>query len=91
VGASDPRVFGLCGVGVPAGIWDMSFLHEVSKSTLIVQGTHDAFGPKEAMENVFARLAGAKRIEWIEGADHSFRFHLDPLQEKLRAFYQEIV
>jgi predicted alpha/beta-hydrolase family hydrolase len=91
VGATDPRVSVLCGIGVPAGIWDMSFLKDVSKPTLIVQGTHDAFGPQDKIEEVFDLLAGNKRIEWIQGADHSFRFHLDPLQEKVRAFLAEIV
>ena len=91
VGATDPRASVLAAIGVPAGIWDMSFLRNVSKPTLIVQGTHDAFGPQDKVQEVFDSLAGDKRLEWIEGADHSFRFHLDPLQEKVRAFLAEIV
>jgi alpha/beta superfamily hydrolase len=91
VGAADPRVSVLAGIGVPAGIWDMSFLQDVRKPTLIVQGTHDAFGPKDAIQGVFASLAGPKRLEWIEGADHGFNTRLDELQETLRAFLTEIV
>lgn len=91
VGATDPRVSVLGGIGVPAGIWDMSFLRDVAKPTLIVQGTHDAFGPQDSVQILFDSLAGAKRLEWVEGADHSFRFHLDQLQEKVRAFLTEIV
>ena len=91
VGAADARVSVLAGIGVPAGIWDMSFLRDVRKPTLIVQGTHDVFGPKDAIQNVFASLAGPKRLEWIEGADHGFNTRLDELQETVRAFLAEIV
>jgi alpha/beta superfamily hydrolase len=91
VGAADPRVSVLVGIGVPAGIWDMSFLQNVGKTTLIVQGTHDAFGPRDAIQAVFASLGGPKRLDWIEGADHGFNTRLDELQETVRAFLAEIV
>lgn len=91
VGAADPRVSVLVGIGVPAGIWDMSFLQDVRKPTLIVQGTHDVFGPQNEIQSVFDALAGAKRLEWIEGADHGFNTRLDELQETVRASLTEIV
>jgi len=91
VGANDPRVSALVGIGVPAGIWDLSFLRNVSKPTLIVQGTRDLFGPPAALAPVFAALAGRKELRWIEGADHSFSARLDELQETVRAFLAEIV
>src|SRR3970282_2001609 len=50
VGASDPRASVLVGIGIPAGIWDLKFLQGVPKPTLIVQGTRDLFGPRDAIE-----------------------------------------
>jgi alpha/beta superfamily hydrolase len=91
VGAEDPRVAVLAGIGVPAGIWDMNFLRDVAKPTLFVQGTQDAFGPQSAIESVFNSLAGPKRLQWISGADHGFNTRLDELQETVRAFLAEIV
>ena len=91
VGASDPRVAVLAGIGIPAGIWDMSFLRDVAKPTLIVQGTHDAFGLQNAVQGIFDSLTGTKRLQWIKGADHGFNTRLDELQETVRAFLTEIV
>ena len=39
--------------------------------TLIVQGTRDQFGSREEVGTY--TLSPAIRVEWIEGADHSFR------------------
>lgn len=91
VGAADPRVAVLAGIGVPAGIWDMSFLRDVTKPTLIVQGTHDVFGPEDAVQSAFDSLAGTKKLQWIKGADHGFNTRLDEMQETVRAFLAEIV
>ncbi len=91
LGVDDPRVTALVGIGLPASIWDVSFLHQVAKPTLIVQGTRDVFGPREATEPVYAALAGRKQLRWIEGADHSFNGKLDEVQEAVRAFLEEIV
>jgi uncharacterized protein len=90
VAAADPRVSMLVGIGLPAAIWDLGYFKGIRKSTLFVQGTHDAFGPEEAVKNVFDSLAGPKRLEWIKGADHGFNTRLDELQETVRAFLAEI-
>jgi len=91
VGAADPRVLALAGIGVPAGIWDMAYLRNVSKPVLFVQGTRDVFGQRDSLEPLFNSLAGSKQLRWIDGADHSFNGHLDELQEAVRAFLAEIV
>ena len=91
VAASDPRVTVLGGIGVPAGIWNMDFLRGVAKTTLIVQGTLDAFAPEDKVREVFDSLAGLRKLQWIEGADHNFHARLDQLQETVRAFLAEIV
>jgi alpha/beta superfamily hydrolase len=91
VGAADARVQALVGIGVPTGIWDMSFLRHVRKPVLIVQGTHDLFGPRDTIESLYATLAGPKQLRWVEGADHSFNGKLEEVQEAVRAFLAEIV
>jgi hypothetical protein len=91
VGVDDPRASALVGLGIPAGIWDLKFLQGIAKPTLIVQGTRDLFGPRDALEPVFAALTGPKQLHWIEGADHGFSARLDELQEAVRAFLTEIV
>jgi hypothetical protein len=90
-GVSDARVSQLVGIGVPAAIWDLSFLQGVNKNTLFVQGTHDVFGPGDTVQRVFESLVGPKRLEWIDGADHGFNTRLDEMQEAVRAFLAEIV
>jgi hypothetical protein len=89
--AEDDRVARLVGIGVPATLWDWSFLRGVSKPTLFVQGTHDVFGPEDAVQRVFGWLAGPKRLARINGADHGFNTRLDEMQEAVRAFLAEIV
>lgn len=91
VGSADSRVSALAGIGVPTTVWDMSFLQSVSKRTLFIQGTQDAFGPRDAVETLYASLAGDKRLCWIEGADHSFNTRLDELEAAAQAFLAEIV
>jgi alpha/beta superfamily hydrolase len=91
VGASDPRVGALVGLGVPAGSADLSSLHRVAKPKLIIQGTQDNFGPREEVQELFAALAEPKRLCWVEGADHFFTGKLDEVQAAVRSFLQEIV
>jgi alpha/beta superfamily hydrolase len=85
-GAADPRVSVLVGLSVPAGSADLSFLRDVSKSKLIVQGTEDVFGPREEVEAFFASLAEPKRLHWVKGADHFFTGRLDEVQAAVREF-----
>jgi alpha/beta superfamily hydrolase len=91
VGATDPRVCALVGLGIPAGSADLSSLCGVSKPKLIVQGTEDIFGPREEVEALFAALAEPKRLHWVEGADHFFTGKLNALQNTVRAFLAESV
>lgn len=46
-------------------------LETLRTPTVIVQGTRDAFGSRE--EVLTYPLSKAIHIEWVEGADHSFR------------------
>jgi len=90
VGAADGRVRVLVGLGVPAASADLSFLRAVTKPKLIVQGTEDIFGTRAQVEALFASLAEAKRLHWVEGADHFFAGKLSAVQSAIRCFLQEV-
>jgi uncharacterized protein len=88
VGATDPRVAALVGLGVPVGSSDMSFLAGVTKPKLIVQGTQDVYGPRGRVEHLYDALAPPKSIAWIDGADHFFTDKLGEAQAAVRLFLQ---
>lgn len=90
VGAHYSRVAALVGLGVPAGSYDLSALHGVTKPKLIVQGTEDAYTPRDKLEAFFASLLEPKQLCWIEGADHFFSGHLDEVQSTVQEFLQEL-
>jgi len=90
LGASDPRVVALVGLGLPGGPEDFGFLREVRKPKLIVQGTQDIYGPRAAIEAVFNSLQEPKLMHWVEGADHFFSGRLNEVQEVVRHFLQRI-
>src|SRR5438876_6970442 len=89
VGARDPRVKSLVGLGLPTASEDLAFLRQVTKPKLIVQGTRDVYGPRDQVEALFASLPEPKRIHWVEGADHFFSGKLDEVQAAVRAFLEE--
>lgn len=91
VGAADPRVRALVGLGLPAASLDLSFLRHVTKPKLIIQGTRDQYGPRDRVEALFASLPDPKRMHWVEGADHFFAGRLDEIQPLIRDFLQEIL
>jgi len=86
VGAGDPRVMALVGLGVPVGTNDLSFLGQVQKPKLIVQGSEDEFGPRAQMEAFYASLPEPKRLHFVAGADHFFTGKLDEVQPVVREF-----
>ena len=91
VGASDSRVVALVGLGVPVAISDMSFLREVTKPKLFIQGTLDEFGPADQMQAFHASLAEPKQTHWVQGADHFFAGKLEEVQAAVREFLEGLV
>ena len=90
VGATDPRVSTLVGLGVPVNMSNFDFLHGVRKPKLILQGTRDQFGSVAQVTELYDSLAEPKQIHWVEGADHFFAGKLDEVQEVLRQFLAPI-
>lgn len=90
VGATDPRVTSLVGLGVPVKLYDFDFLSAVRKPKLIVQGTRDEFGSVAQVTQFYDSLAEPKQMHWVEGADHFFAGKLDEVQQVLQEFLTPI-
>jgi alpha/beta superfamily hydrolase len=90
VGAADPRVPVLIGLGLPAA-WSFDFLRSVTKPKLIIQGTEDVYGPRPTVQALFDRFEEPKRICWVEGADHFFSERLEEVQAAIRCFLEEVL
>jgi hypothetical protein len=86
VGASDPRVAALVGLGVPVASTNMDFLRGVLKPKLIIQGTRDQFGSRAQVESFYAMLAEPKQLYWVKNADHFFTGKLEEVQRAIREF-----
>ena len=86
VGANDPRVVALVGLGVPLTAMNLDFLREVLKPKLIIQGTRDQFGPRAQMELFYGSLPEPKQICWVQNADHFFTGKLEEVQCAIREF-----
>lgn len=90
VGAEEPRVAALVGLGLPVGSLDFKFLARVTKPKLILQGTEDVYGPRDRVERLYTSLSEPKRIQWVEGADHFFTGRLDRVQASVTTFLEEL-
>jgi hypothetical protein len=91
VGAADPRVSTLVGLGLPVDSHNFDFLREVRKPKLVIQGARDEFGSAVKVSELYDSLAEPKQIHWVQGADHFFAGKLDEVQEVLRQFLLPIV
>ncbi len=90
VGAEDPRVVALLGLGLPVKRreYDYSFLARADKPVLVIQGENDGFGSGEAAAEVLRPLGPHITLVRISGADHFFVDRLDELRETVSGYYQ---
>lgn len=91
VGSQDSRVNSLVGIGLPVNSADFSFLRDVRKPKLVVQGTEDRFGSRENVEKVFSSLKEPKRLHFVPDADHFLAGKLHDLQVEIQDFLQSIL
>jgi alpha/beta superfamily hydrolase len=88
VGARDPRVARLVGIGLPANVFDFGWLREVAKPTLLVHGDRDTWGDVDRVRALAGAAGPRARLEILAGADHFFEGHLDALMAAVTAFTQ---
>lgn len=85
--AGDPRVVALFGLGLPVRMYDYTFLADVDKPMLIVQGEDDEFGSGPEVEAVTDRLGANVTLVRIPGGDHYFSGRIDELREAVSDFF----
>ena len=89
VGAREPDVHALVGVGLPVGSSPFAYLAGVKEPKLIVQATEDQYGPREKLQALFASLDEPKRLHWVQGVDHFFDGKLAEVQQVVSDFLRE--
>ncbi|MGE0159490.1 MAG: alpha/beta hydrolase [Gemmatimonadales bacterium] len=90
VGAGDPRVVALLGLGLPIErdeAYDFSFLAEVGRPVLVVQGENDEFGSGEAISAHLAPLGPHVTLVRVPGADHYFGDRIDEMKDAVREYF----
>ncbi|HEY5088608.1 MAG TPA: alpha/beta hydrolase [Polyangia bacterium] len=80
VGAREPDVGRLLGIGLALKMFDYTFLTTCSKPKAIVQASDDEFGGRAAIEAAVREMAEPKRLWIVDGATHLFPGHLDPFE-----------
>ena len=90
VGAVDKRVVGLLGMGLPINLerYDYSFLSDMEKPVLVIQGEHDEFGTGEEAAELITSLEGDIRLVRIPDSDHYFTGCWDELKRAVRGYYE---
>ncbi|MBZ5534886.1 MAG: alpha/beta fold hydrolase [Acidobacteriia bacterium] len=89
VGAEDDRIVQLIGLGIPFSISSFSFLNASVKLKLIIQGSRDEFGSREAIETWYETLSEPKKLVLIEGANHLFDGKIHELQKSIVEYFSE--
>jgi hypothetical protein len=88
VGIADGRVRRLIGIGIPARLFDYSWLNECRKPLLLIHGADDEIAAPDAVRELFAGLSPAvpAQLEIIPGAGHFFDQTLEQLKQIITAW-----
>ncbi|HTH15250.1 MAG TPA: alpha/beta hydrolase [Magnetospirillum sp.] len=88
-----PEIDGFVSVAPPANHYDFTFLAPCPSSGLIVHGTDDDMVPEPSVAKLATKLGAQKNIRvkyrQVEGANHFFGNHLDPLNEVVDQYLTE--
>jgi uncharacterized protein len=84
VGAREPSVVKLLGIGLALKMFDYRFLESCSKPKAVIQAADDEYGGRAAIEAAVREMAEPKRLWIIDGATHLFPGHLDPFEAAAR-------
>ena len=91
VGAEDPRVEALLGLGLPVDLderYDYGFLASAGKPVLVVQGENDEFGPGARAADTLGPLGSHVTLVRIPDTDHYFEGRLTELRTAVRGYYE---
>jgi len=71
----------LIAAGFPTEKTDTGYLESCPVEKIFIQSTHDPYGPKVELEELFAKFSEPKKLIWIEAVDHFMAGGLDELEE----------
>jgi uncharacterized protein len=80
VGAREPRVQKLLGIGLALRMFDYSFLNASDKPKAVIQGANDEYGGRAEIEAAFTQMAAPKRLWVVDDSTHLFPQHLGQLE-----------
>jgi alpha/beta superfamily hydrolase len=73
----------LMAAGFPTSAGSTEYFEACRVPKVIIQSTHDQYGPRAEMEALYERLPEPKELIWIEAADHFFAGALDDLEARV--------
>jgi alpha/beta superfamily hydrolase len=85
---TDPRVVALFAIGIPVRLYDYTFLKEVDKPVLIVQGEEDEFGSGIEVESAVGEMGSHVTLVRIPGADHYFSGGMEEMKDALTEYFR---
>lgn len=77
-------------IGTPVNKYDFSYLRHCEKPMLFLHGTQDEHGDVGKLEKLVPHVRNAESII-ITGADHFFTKQLEPLEETMRGWAEELL
>ena len=86
--ATEPRVVALFALGIPVRMYDFTFLKDVDKPVLVVQGEDDEFGSGPEVEALVAELGAHVSLVRVPAADHYFSGRLDEMRSAVTEFFR---
>ena len=85
-----PEVDAIFLIGTPVNKYDFTYLRHCEKPMLFVHGTQDEHGDVGKLEKLVPHIRNAESII-ITGADHFFTKQLEPLEETMRGWAEELL
>ena len=90
-----PEIDGFISIAPPASQHDFSFLAPCPASGMIIHGDKDEVVPQSSVDKLAQKLQKQKNIKIdyriVEGSDHFFIHHLDPLNEQVEGYLDKML
>lgn len=90
-----PEISGFISIAPPASQHDFSFLAPCPASGIIIHGDKDEVVPQSSVDKLAQKLQKQKNIKIdyriIEGSDHFFLDHLEPLNEQVNDYLDKVL
>ncbi|MAF95321.1 MAG: alpha/beta hydrolase [Rhodospirillaceae bacterium] len=90
-----PEISGFISIAPPASQHDFSFLAPCPASGMIIHGDKDEVVPQSSVDKLAQKLQKQKNIKIdyriIEGSDHFFMDHLEPLNEHVNDYLDKML